>query len=184
MNEIRPLRDQIRSLGHEPELSHVSIRQVSGSDVVCAELGLEARQKVWRADRLFAVQGLPAVLLCDYLPVEINGRPFDPTPLEDVDVDEIDQLGRQVGSTVLRMEGQLQAEPAPKAVAQLMQVRTGAPLVRMVQRTYDTASQLVIYSDIYYRTDVATLSVVRTRRGAVAATTAGTSITPREENRR
>jgi GntR family transcriptional regulator len=172
MNEIVPLRDQFRAAGHEPELGHVEVVREEGDPRVCETLRLPAGSPVWRVERLFCLEGNPAVLLCDRLPVQVNGRPLDATPLEDVTVDVVALLRQQVGVRVVRMEGHLQAEPATPEVAGLMKIPAGLPIVRMVQHTFGSTGEAVIHSDIYYRTDVATLTVVRTPRGARTTTTA------------
>jgi DNA-binding GntR family transcriptional regulator len=122
---------------------------------------MKSDQESWRIQRVFAIDGDPAVLLVDYIDTVINGQPVDPTPLRETEVSLQNLLRTQVGSHLDHTESVLVAVGAPAWVGELLEVATGMPLIRHVQTSYDSDGQAVLRCDSYHRTDRVSLRLIR-----------------------
>ncbi|MGW0588554.1 GntR family transcriptional regulator [Streptosporangium sp. NPDC002607] len=163
-SSIIPIRDAIRSAGHEPTVSYGRVERVGADAEVAQALALDGVATVWRVDRVFDVDETPAVFLRDYVPTRLNGRELDLTPLTDVNVDLLTLLSGMGRTRVIRMEVQMEAAGASGEIATLLKVAPGTPLLRAVQSSYSETGHPVIFSDIHYRTDTVRLRFVRTAR--------------------
>lgn len=162
--QITPLRDVMRAAGHEPSLSYVTIDKVRAGADLARALNAEEGSAVWRIDRIFDVDGTPAVYLQDFVPTQINGSAFDPNPLADVNVDIISLLASTVNCRVTRMDAELEAAAAADDIAEKMRLPPGSPVIRAIQASHSSTGAIVIFSEIYYRTDVSRIRFNRTAR--------------------
>ncbi|MGI5157278.1 GntR family transcriptional regulator [Microbispora sp. CA-102843] len=161
---IIPIRDAVRMAGHEPTVSHADAETIPAPAEIARALGLEEASPVWRVDRVFDVDETPAVFLRDYVPTRLNGRDLDLTPLTDVNIDLLTVLSTSGHTRIARMEVQMEAAGASGEIAVRLKAPTGHPLLRAVQSSYSAAGNIVIFSDIHYRTDTIRLRFVRTAR--------------------
>lgn len=161
MTDIVPIRDVIRSAGHEPELTYFDASKFSPPDGMAATFGLTPGDDVWRIDRIFAVDGKPVVFLRDHVPTRINGGDFDPAPLKDADIDLLSLLRDAAQSRIVSMDAELYAVPATGELMAWLRVKPHHPLLRTMQISYTADGRALIDSDIHYRTDAVTLRLRR-----------------------
>ncbi|MER5393038.1 GntR family transcriptional regulator [Saccharopolyspora sp. NPDC002686] len=163
LTEIIPVREIIHGYGHEATLPHVAIEEV-GCDAELAEtLQIEPGTPVWSIERVFAVDGTPAVLMRDWARKHYRDAEFDPHPLSDVDTDLI-TLIRSAGAPLSRVEGHLDAVEADATTARLLGVKRGRPLVCVTQTCLSERGNVLLHTEVHYRTDVIKLNINRTIR--------------------
>ncbi|MEU5060247.1 MULTISPECIES: GntR family transcriptional regulator [unclassified Streptomyces] len=161
VTDVIPIKDIIKSAGHKPGLSHWNHRSVKPDPDIAAHLDLpDDDAETWYVERVFTVDGQPAVHLRDWCLKTIGGRPVDLTLLRDVEVDFIGLLREQSGETLHRMEGKIQSALSGDVFA------TGAnsqpvPLVQITQTCYTAAGSAVVYSIVQFDTDVVDLTIRR-----------------------
>lgn len=161
VTDIGSFPKHILESGHDPSLTHAEVTRERATGAVAAKLGLGARQPVWHIERCIAIDGVPTVVLHDYVPVTLAGEPFDPSPLSSLDVD-LPSLFRAAGARLVRMDAKYDACPAKAAVARLLGVRAGQPVLHATQDSYADTGALVMTTEGYYRTDNFALRVIRT----------------------
>jgi GntR family transcriptional regulator len=163
LSEVSLLHRQIESFGFTASMPFCAIsRQDAAGDA--AALGISPEERVWRVERLFAINGTPAVLLCDIIPAKLNGRTLDLEPLHDINFELLRLLQEQAQARVVRMEGDIAAISADKEIADTFEMREGQPLLRRKKVSITDRDVVAVVSDAYYRTDVMSVqlsSVVR-----------------------
>lgn len=166
MSKVVPVDDLVRSAGQELSLSATEVDTVIAPSEVSTALGLEAGAEVWCVNRTFAFDGRPAFALIDWFPLVVNGREIDPSPLRDISSGLLRLLKDAARTRVVSMEAQLTAVLADSALAAQLQVEVGFPVVAAEQVSVDSSGEIVIFSRNYYRTDVASLHIVRSAERA------------------
>lgn len=165
VTEVSTTREVIASAGHEATLSFVDICLGSTTPQIAESLGLGAAEPVWRVERVFAIDGRPAVHLVDRLVPVVNGHHVDPTVLKDVDLDMMTLLQRETGVSIAGSEGSLDAVAASGEIAERLAVRIGTPLLR--QRLMNVAADEtpLINTEIHHVSELVSFRLVRHRRG-------------------
>lgn len=161
VDELGSLPALITEAGHTPTLPHFASERVPASPDLAVRLELPESTPVWRIERCVAVDGAPAIVLHDHVPATLHGHPLDPSPLREVTGD-LPTLCRHAGSRLVRMEARLTATTATPETAPLLNLPEGTPLITAHQVAYDESGTPVIDTDVYYRSDVYALVVVRT----------------------
>lgn len=166
VTDVIPVKEIIKNAGHEPGLSHWNHASVRPDPDVAAHIDLpEEDAETWYVERVFTVDGRPAVHLRDWCLKTIGGRPVDLTQLHDVEVDFIGLLREQSGETLHRMEGKIQGALSGEAFATGTSAQP-VPLVQITQTCYTTAGSAVVYSIVQFDTDVVDLTIRRAFTGA------------------
>lgn len=155
LGQNKPIRDRLRAAGYEASICHFEIARVASTSGTPANLGVSDDSSVWRIDRIFDAGGTPAVYLQDYLPSQINGLDFDPEPLRDVNIDIISHLAETVHCHVSRMDVELDAISLDTDTAARMDLDAGSAVIHAKQVAYARNGDIVIASDVLYRTDIA-----------------------------
>ncbi|WP_147916971.1 GntR family transcriptional regulator [Ruania zhangjianzhongii] len=164
LTDFAPMREAIETAGKTAGLAAVSIEVVPCPAHVATPLELQPEDEVWRVERTFTADGEPLVTFIEWLPPVINGHAFDPTPLRDIDEHMLTLLHQNARTRVVRMEAELTAVGAPVAVAHHLNLAPGAHTLLTKQVSLTDAGDVVIYSELYYRTDGMALHIVRTPR--------------------
>ncbi|QWF20799.1 GntR family transcriptional regulator [Nocardioides sp. LMS-CY] len=159
---IKPIRDVIADAGRQGELSTATAELVEPPSDLATILRLESGGKAWQLERLFSIDGAPAILLQDWVPATLKGRPVDLEPLHELDVTVLDVLSRQTSVSVARMEGVLDAVSASADLAERFRVPHGQPLVRVHQQALEANGAVVIHTIAHYLGDRVRLSFART----------------------
>jgi GntR family transcriptional regulator len=161
VTETAAMREIFRAAGHEPSLAFIDIRRGLIDPETQALFRMRSHQETWQVQRVFAIDGQPAVLLVDYIDAVINGQPVDPMPLRETEISLQDMLRTQVGCRLDHTESVLVAVSAPSWVGELLDIATGMPLIRHLQTTYDSDGQAITRCDSYHRTDTVSLRLIR-----------------------
>lgn len=160
--DFAPVRDMIRASGRESTLTTAAVERRPCDQEASVALGLQEGDEAWWLDRTFAADGVPAVTLQDWVPVRVNGRELDLSPLKDVDHGLLGLLSDSARCRVVRMEAHLTAELASDEIAERMRQPQPFPVMVGVQVSYDDTDRPVIFSRNYYATGVFDVRVLRT----------------------
>ncbi|MFG1738611.1 GntR family transcriptional regulator [Micromonospora chalcea] len=161
IGDVTALRDRITATGHRPTLQDASVSRAKCPADCARVLGLEPDSPVWRVDRLFAVDGVPAAWIRDHLPLRFDGRDLDPSGLLSIDLDMFEFLASATGMPVRRAEIELTAVLADDEATERLGVAIGHPLVTATQVGYGTGGAALFHGHITVRTDVLTLRISR-----------------------
>jgi GntR family transcriptional regulator len=161
IGDVVALRDRITAAGHRPTLHDATVTRVE-CPVDCSEvLRLTPGARVWRVDRLFAVDGVPAAWIRDHLPLAVDGRELDPSGLVSIELDLFEFLASAIGAPVRRAEIELAAVLADGEAVARLGVPVGHPLVSAIQVGYSQRGGALFHGHITVRTDVLTLRISR-----------------------
>jgi GntR family transcriptional regulator len=161
LGDVIALRDKISAAGHRPDLHDASVRRVP-CPADCAEaLACEPEATVWRVDRLFAVDGVPAAWIRDHLPLAVSGHELDPSALVSIDLDLLEFLARATGMPVRRTDIEMAAVLAEGDAVDRLAVAAGHPLISAVQLGFGEQNVPLFHGHILVRTDVLTLRITR-----------------------
>lgn len=165
LTDVTPgMRESIEASGHEASLAYVDVAIMPAPDHVVASLGLEPGDDAVFIDRTFAIDGVPAVVLQDWVPREVNDRPVDATALKDVQHGLLLLLRDDHGCEIVRLEAELSALVADEALAARLDIPVGAPLIASRQVGSDNRGDNIVCGDIWYRTDTVGLRLIRATR--------------------
>lgn len=161
IGDVVALRDRITAAGHRPALQDASVTRAPCPADCAAALGVATGSPVWRVDRLFSVDEVPAAWIRDHLPLSLGGRDLDPSGMVSIDLDLFEFFADVAGQPVSRAEIDLSAVlPEPEAVVRLA-VPPAHPVVTGIQTGYATNGDILFHGHITVRTDVLTLRITR-----------------------
>lgn len=161
LGDVIALRDKISAAGHRPDLHDASVSRVA-CPADCAEaLSCAPDSTVWRVDRLFAVDGVPAAWIRDHLPLAVSGHDLDPSALVSIDLDLLEFLARETGMPVRRTDIEMAAVLAEGDAVDRLAVAAGHPLISAVQLGYGAENVPLFHGHILVRSDVLTLRITR-----------------------
>ena len=161
ISDVAALRDRITAAGHRATLCDATVARTP-CPADCAEvLGLAADTTVWRVDRLFAVDEVPAAWIRDHLPLAVDGRELDPSGLMSIELDMFEFLASATGMPVRRAEIELAAVLADEEAVARLGVPAGHPLINGTQIGYSPQGVPLFHGHITVRTDVLTLRISR-----------------------
>ncbi len=125
-------------------------RKVPASETVAARLQLSTGAPVWELERLRHLDGEPISLDHTFLPADI-GQVLVRFDLEKRDVFEVfeTELGIQLAQARLEIE----ALPATKEMAKVLQMKSGAPILKVQRLTSSSAGRAIDFEYLYYRAD-------------------------------
>lgn len=155
---LRSLREQIEELGGEPSLQHFSAEDAPAPAWVQAEAGLTG--PMWKVQRWLSIDAVPAIVLNDYVPRQIAGSPVDPAALGDLSID-ISSFLRVLGVRVVKQQALLEPVSADHTLAAALDLAEGAPLIRSRQKTISERGEVIIASEVYYRSETFGIVLVR-----------------------
>lgn len=158
VNGIPSLPADVSASGHVVDLASFSVTRESAPDWVRTELGSD--DPVWLVRRCFSIDGAPAVLIRDYLPIELDGNRIAPTELSDPAMD-LPRFLKENGEPIAKQESTLDAVLVDAESAELLAVAVGSPLVRGRQRGISDRGTVVSCAEILYRNDTFHTVLVR-----------------------
>jgi GntR family transcriptional regulator len=159
-NKLMSYTEQMASRGLPPSSKMVLSKIVEGEPEIAARLGLAANSRMVKIERVRHTGDEPFALETCYLPadefVALMDAPLGRTSLfttleHDFDV----QLGYA--------DEEVDATTAEGRVAHHLNLRSGAPLLRIRQVIYSTSNKPVIYVNGFYRSERHSLFVRRMR---------------------
>jgi GntR family transcriptional regulator len=163
IGDVVALRDRITATGHRPTLHDAAVTRVECPADCSKVLGLAPGVPVWRVDRLFAVDGVPAAWIRDHLPLTVDGRELDPSGMVSIDLDLFEFLANATGMPVRRAEIDFVAVLADDEAVIRLGVPAGHPMVYATQIGYNPQGAALFHGHITVRTDVLTLRITRGR---------------------
>ncbi|MEV5537122.1 GntR family transcriptional regulator [Saccharopolyspora shandongensis] len=156
---VTSLPAEIIANGHQAALAAFTVERITPPDWVAAELPSDA--DVWRVTRCLAIDGVPAIVMRDLLPLEFAGQRTNPTELSELTTDLVHFL-QEAGVRVVKHESVLDAVTCDEETARLLGLAAGEPILHGRQRAISETGDVVTWSDIFYRTDVMGTVVIRT----------------------
>lgn len=159
MTDVRPVRQIIEASGHVPSLLRFVSEVVTPPDDTAAALGLDPGERVLSVERLFAVDGAPAVQVADWCRTHVDGVRLDFSGLEDVNVDLPSLVLEQTGRVLERLEGRIDAVMPSQDF--LADGRAAQPLVQISQTVLTREDLPVVYTVIRFDTSVVDLTIRR-----------------------
>lgn len=158
---VMPLAEDIRNQGHDAGLAGFAVERWTAPGWVGAEVA--GSDQVWRVTRCLAIDGVPGILIRDYLALEYDGVPVDPVELSDLGTDLARFLSAR-GVRLVKHESVMEAVLCDDESARLLDLPVGAPVLRARQRAIADSGEVAACADIYYRSDVFSTVLVRTVR--------------------
>ncbi|PRB05811.1 GntR family transcriptional regulator [Microbacterium sp. MYb64] len=156
-SEIVPVPEIIAASGHVAGIEKFSISAVDAPDDAATALR-GGNQPVWAVERVYSVDGVPAVQVLDWCLREVDGRSVDLSSLSDVSRDMITILREQLSDSLHRMEGRIDAVCGVPGLPAEMD---DTPLVQFTQTGFTSMSVPIVFTVIRYDTRIVDLSVRR-----------------------
>jgi GntR family transcriptional regulator len=152
--------EQMSSRGLSPNSKVIASKIVEGEQEIAARLGLAATSRMVKIERVRHTADEPFALEICYLPADefsaLVEAPLGRTSL-------FTTLEHDFGIEIAYADEEVDATVAEGRVAQLLNLRAGAPLLRMRQVIYSTKTKPVIYVIGFYRSERHSLFIRRFR---------------------
>lgn len=148
--ELSSLFDDLTAAGQRPRTRVLSLqrRPVEAVEADLAELGLSAGEEVWVLERLRSTGEEPLALMRNYVPT----RWVDLTE-EALQVSGLYRLMRERGVTFKSASQTIGATAATAAIARLLGVPRGVPLLTMRRTAFDDRGRVLELGEHQYRAD-------------------------------
>ena len=159
-NKLMSYTEQTSSRGLNPRSRVLGIKIIEHEPEVAARLRLPAASKMVKIERLRESSGEPLALETCYLPATAYSDLVH-VPLGRASL--FATLHRKYGVNLAYADEEVDATPAEANVGDLLNVRHGAPLLRIRQVIYSTTGKATIYAIGFYRSDCHTLFIRRFR---------------------
>ena len=159
-NKLMSYTEQMASRGLTPSSKVVNAKIVEDEQEIAARLGLGAASRMVKIERVRLTTDEPFAMETCYLPAaefsELINAPLARGSLFAV-------LERDYGIELAYADEEVDATVAEGRVAQLLNLRVGAPLLRIRQVIYSSKNQPVIYVVGVYRSERHSLFIRRLR---------------------
>lgn len=142
--------EDMRQRGLMPSSRLVALRRERAPAAVALALGVESRAEVFFLERLRLADGAPMAYETNRLPVALCPQ------LDDYDLATnalYHILETQYGIWLSSADEVLEAVGASRRVAQLLEVKTGAPLLAVTRTVYAEDNRVIEYAQSFYRAD-------------------------------
>lgn len=148
--QLEGFAEAMNKRGFETFNRVIAQRSLKASGDVAAQLQLPAKSPVTEIRRIRFLNREPISLDVSYFSREIGDR-LRRADLAQRDIFSLieNELGIPLGKAELQIEAML----ADEALASLLKIEEGAPILRMARLTYSAAGQPIDFEYIYYRGD-------------------------------
>ena len=148
-SSVEGLLENLLMMGLKTEVALLNFGYVAASEEIARALGCEAGAGVQRALRMRSLEGEPLSYLTTHVPEDI-GRSFEPRDLAST---PLLALLERCGVEVSSAEQTISATLADTAVAPLLRVEIGAPLLQVTRIVSDQDGRPVEHLTALYRPD-------------------------------
>jgi GntR family transcriptional regulator len=159
-NKLMSYTEQMTSRGLTPSSKVIAAKIVEGEQEIAARLGLAAASRLVKIERVRHTAEEPFALETCYLPADDFSGLVD-APLGRSSLFSV--LEHDYGVQIAYADEEVDATVAEGRVAQLLNLRPGAPLLRIRQAIYSTTTKPVIYVIGFYRSERHSLFIRRLR---------------------
>jgi DNA-binding GntR family transcriptional regulator len=146
--ELTSLFDDLTRRGLRPTTTVLVLELVEANEAARQQLNVSSGEKVWRLERLRAINGEPLALMCNVVPAAV-------TDLERVDLAQTGLYEHFRAQAInLRVAHQvIGARTVDSREAKLLGGRKGDPVLTMERTSYDDQGRAVEYGLHLYRPD-------------------------------
>lgn len=150
IGQLQGFGEAMSRMGYETFSQVVSIKTLAAGKTVGPKLKLKEREPITELRRLRYLNREPISLDVSYLPKTIGDRlAKEDLAHRDIFLILEDDYGLALGQAELQIEAML----ADEALARLLKVEAGAPLLRIERLTFTAAGTPLDYEHLYYRGD-------------------------------
>lgn len=139
LSEIRSFTKEMEERGRKPGTRYIDIRKTAATEEVANALGIEIGSEVYHLYRVRTADDEPIVIFETFLSNDY-----------DFPLDKESYQGAKLPTRVLE---NFQAMLADKRIAELLQVRTGSPILKRCRISYNAENKAIEYTTSYYRGD-------------------------------
>jgi GntR family transcriptional regulator len=139
-----------KGLGPKYEIRLLKSEPISVPESAAAALEIEENEQVWGIVRVRLVDGKPMGFITNYLPMDIGSR-LNPEDIEKRPI--LNSMETRLGITLVEAEQLIDATIADAHLAELLEIRVGDPLLRLVRNTYDSTGRPVNHALMLIRAD-------------------------------
>ena len=125
----------------------IDLARVPATSEVAAGLDLPTGAEIVRIERLRIVREVPLSFVVRYLPMAIGDR----LNIGDLDRFSIHRILTGLGMPVAKTNGRISATAASKRLADMLQVKAGAPLLMRTYTLSDAAGKSLVYGRSLFR---------------------------------
>ena len=149
LNHLVGFSDEMRSIGMTPSTVLIDQCLEAPSEAVAAALGLDASQKVYLISRVRCADDIP-------MAVEKVCMPF--SRIAGIETQDLSQslyamLKQRYGCEPAKASQSIQAGLANSSDAKLLQIKVGAPVLRITRTAFDSNNVPFEYTESVYRGD-------------------------------
>jgi GntR family transcriptional regulator len=159
-NKLMSYTEQMASRGLSPSSKVIVAKMVEGEQEIAARLGLAATSRMVKIERVRHTADEPFALETCYLPGDEFSALVD-APLSRASL--FTTLEHDFNVQIAYADEEVDATVAEGRVAQLLNLRAGAPLLRIRQVIYSSKTKPVIYVIGFYRSERHSLFIRRLR---------------------
>ena len=145
--------EELLRRGMHPSSRIVSVAWVKASEHIVQTLGLEAKMRVLRLERIRYADDKPVLHTVDVLPEWIGIGP------EDDFSGSLYELMESRGTRLAECQNIIKASVSDRRLSELLRVKKGFPMLALKRTSYDTEARPVLYEDASCRGDMYTYSI-------------------------
>jgi GntR family transcriptional regulator len=145
--------EELLRRGMRPSTRVVSVGWVPASEHTAQTLGLEAKMRVLRLERIRYADKKPVLQTVDVLPEWIGIGP------EDDFSGSLYELMESRGIRLAECQNIIEASVTDRRLSELLQVKKGFPVLALKRTSYDTEGRPVLYEDASCRGDMYTYAI-------------------------
>lgn len=158
--ELSPIPERVRREGRECEVVDVELETVPASESVAVDLQLAPGAQVHTLSRVYVVDGVRAVYVKDWLPLEVEGVTIDLSLF----AEDLPTLLATQRIPLHHALATIEAICAPPDVVQRLGLQAADPILRSRQVGYSPTGLPIVFTAAFQRTDVLATRIVRYSR--------------------
>lgn len=152
----------IKRKGLKVSIPFIQIKRIKSDKKIAESLEINEAEEVFEVFRIRAADDEPISTNCSYIPCKV---------LEGFDVNRIGRvdsfyqnLEEDFGIIIQKTKDNIGAELADSNIAKQLNIKKGAPILRIERIAYDEMDNVIEYSQVIYRADRYNHAVIMTKK--------------------
>lgn len=158
LSDLVPIQALIEANGRRCTAEHEMRGSVSGPTSARQALGCEKNEEFWHARRRYFADGIPVVMIDEYMRQRIGGTVTDPAGVGMDQIEYFEGLGHPLSSSEMILE----PYAATAEMAADLDIEVGTLVMHTSVTTMTDSGESAVFSVGTMRTDVLSLRVIRT----------------------
>ena len=158
LNDFSPFAQIIQDVGYRPDFKTLSVEKVASTPEINEILKLDGTIQILCISRLVYADQKPVIYVEDYIPPEVDSQ-ID--SWENFAGNMVEVLTDALNIPLHQIQSYIRAGELPSGISKYLDLPEGSPVLRVRSTIFDKENQPIVFSKLYFNSDVIELNITR-----------------------